>query len=566
VTVRGDSVEPVVEVPAVTGGRIGPWAPLRHRVFFALFVAQMVSNVGSMMQNVGSAWVMGDLGASATLVALVQTATFLPVFIVGIPAGALADIVDRRRMLIMTQLSMVLASGALAVLAFGHHVTPAALLALTFALGAGSAFNAPAWMAIQPDLVPKRELSQAMALGSLTFNVGRAIGPAIGGLVLAALGTPWVFAINSISFVGTALVLGAWRGSPRQNRLPAESLAGATRAALRYALHAPVFGGVLGRVAALVVPAAALLALLPVVVRDRLHLGSGSYGVLYGAFGVGAALAAVLRPRFEERFEPDALVGIGTVVIAGVLLVNGLVMRSLPIGAVLVLGGVAWTTAFTTVNIAAQATLPAWVRARGMGIYMLVLAGGLAVGSAIWGAVADWSVRGAHVLAAAVLVGAWLGTHRLRLDRTVGVDVTPAPADEPVVMLTPRHDDGPVLVTVEYRVPVGEMARFVELMRGMERDRRRTGAYQWGLFRDLGVPDRFVETFLVDSWAEHLRQHERGTQAGQPRRDALRAFATGVDTRLVSAYSEGALRAVDGHGNGDDGDRGSFVRRSRRSP
>jgi MFS family permease len=529
---------------AATDGRMSPWAPLRHKVFTALFIAQMVSNIGTMMQNVGSAWVMGDLGATATLVALVQTANYLPVFIVGIPGGALADIVDRRRLLIATQSLMMVASGALAVMAFAKAVTPIWLLVFTFALGVGSALNSPAWMAIQPDLVPKREFSQAMALGSLTFNVGRAIGPAIGGLVLAGFGASWVFAVNAVSFVGTVLVLVVWRGSPRSNRLPAESLAGATRAALRYAWHAPVFGGVLARVAALVLPSSAFLALLPVVVRSRLGLGSGAYGVLFGVFGVGAALAAVLRPRIEERFEPDPLIAVATLIIAGVLLVDGLVTNVVVMGAVLVIGGMGWTSAFTTVNVAAQSTLPAWVRARGMGIYMLVLAGGLAVGSAIWGAVADWSVPGAHVLAAGLLVAAWAATRRWRLNRTLGVDHTPVATDEPVVTLRPRHDDGPVLVTVDYRVPDGDLDAFVELMRSMERDRRRTGAYQWGLFRDLAAPDRFVETFLVDSWAEHLRQHERHTEAGRSRREAASRFALGVETRLVSAYSEGALGAV----------------------
>ena len=546
-TAPDNSAPALAGVPAPAhDARLSPWAPLRHRVFLALFIAQMASNIGTLMQSVGSAWLMGDLGATRTFVALVQTATFLPVFVFGIPGGALADIIDRRRLLLVTQTWMMLAALGLTVLSFAHRVTPAYLLALTFALGIGAAVNGPAWMAIQPDLVPKREFSQAMALGALTYNVGRAIGPALGGLILAALGAPWVFAVNALSFTGTVVVLARWRRPFVPTRLPAETLAGATRAALRYGINAPLLRTVLVRVAALVLPAAALQALLPIVVRDSLRLSSGAYGILLGCFGVGAACAAVLRPRFEERWSPDRLIVAATLVMAAGTVVDGYVTQPVLVGIALAITGLAWTTAFTTVNVAAQATLAAWVRARGMGIYMLVLAGGLAVGSAAWGLVADWSVTGAHVIAALLLVAGLLLVRRFRLDHTVGMDLTAGPGVDPVVMLSPRADDGPVMVTVVYRVPEAAMTTFVAEMREIERHRRRTGAFQWGLFRDLAVPDRFVETFHVDSWAEHLRQHERNTVSGSTRRDAMRRYVDpGTEiTHLVSAYSAGALDPV----------------------
>jgi predicted MFS family arabinose efflux permease len=434
----------------------------------------------------------------------------------------------------------------LAALAFAGTITPAWILVLTFALGLGTALNGPAWQAIQPDLVPRPEFSQALALGALTYNVGRAIGPALGGLVLAAAGPAWVFAVNAASFLGTVAVLFAWRAPRRTTRLPAETLYGATRAALRYGAHAPLLRRVLLHVAVLAVPAAAIQALLPVVVRDSLHLGSGVYGGLLACFGLGAAAAALLRPRIEERLAPDGMVALATVLLGLGIVANGVAANVWVVGAVLALAGMGWTTAFTTTNVAAQSTLAGWVRARGMGLYMLVLTGGIAVGSALWGVLATWNLRGAHLAAAGALAAGWALTRSRRLDPTRTVDVTPFPAPDPLVTLVPRPDDGPVLVTLAYRVADEDADAFTAEMRQVERHRRRTGAYQWGLFRDLADPERFVETFVVASWAEHLRQHERRTASFADRLELSRAYTSEpvVVDHLVSAYSAGARTAT----------------------
>ena len=528
---------------AASAARLSPWAPLRHHVFRALFIAQLVSNVGSLMQSVASAWVMGGLGASPALVASVQTASVLPLFMLGIPSGALADIIDRRRLLMLTQLAMIAASGALALLTFADRVSPAALLGLTFALGVGSAMATPAWQAIQPELVPKHEFGQAVALGGLAFNVGRAVGPAIGGLLLAAAGAGWVFTVNAASFLGTMFALLRWRQERVEARLPAESLAGATRAALRYGMHAPILRTVMVRVAMLVLPAAAIQALLPVVIRGPLGLGSGAYGVLLGCFGIGAALTAVARPRMAERLSHDGMVAWSSVVLAGTLLVQGYVPVAAAVGVALFIAGFAWTTALTTLNVAAQATLAGWVRARGMGLYMLVLTGSIAIGSVAWGALASWSVAGAHGIAAAAVLAAAVLSRDRRLDVADTVDVTPVPGVEPVVTLTPAPSDGPVLVTVAYRVEVGDMEDFAAAMRGVERHRRRTGAYRWGLFRDLSDPERVLETFVVDSWAEHLRQHQRSTASTDTLIRRVSAYLDGTSAvgHYLSAYSPTGL-------------------------
>jgi len=350
-------------------------------------------------------------------------------------------------------------------------------------------------------------------------------------------------------------VVFTWQSPTSTDRQPLESLSGATRACLRYGAHAPILRGVLARTALFIVPAAALQALLPSIVRLRLGLGSGGYGVLLGAFGIGAACSAVVRPRITRRLSPDRIVVMSTIVIAAALLVVGLVRVSWLTGVVLFVGGFAWTLSTTTTNIAAQAALAPWVRARGLGLYLLVITGGIALGSALWGAVSSWSLVGAHVVAASAAVVGLAGARRWQLRAAQGVDVTPVPGDDPVVSLTPRASDGPVVVTITYDVPSECMPGFVETMRVIERHRRRTGAYQWGLFRDLAAPTRFVEIFHVSSWVEHLRQHHRDTVASDAAFDGVRGFLVAHPVEhLLSAYSPGALDPIVPYQDTDDAD------------
>jgi len=529
-------------------GRQSPWAPLRFPVFRALFIAQLASNIGTLMQSVGSAWLMGDLGASPFLIALVPTATMLPVLFVGIPGGALADIVDRRRLLIAGQVWMLLCAAALALMSFLDVVTPFSLLALTFGLGLGGALTFPAFQAIQPELVPPREFRQAIALGSMTFNVGRAIGPAIGGFIVAIAGPGWVFLINALSFLAIVGVLLWWKRPVTEDTMPAETLSGAVRAGLRYAAHSPALRGVLHRTAIFIVPAAALQALLPVVVRDRLGLGSGGYGVLLGCFGIGAASGAVIRPRLDDRFNHDELVFGSSVVMAGSLIVEGLTRMPWAAGVAMFVGGLAWATALTSTSISSFSALPEWVRARGMGLYQLVLAGGVALGSAAWGLLAERTLTGAHLIAAGILVIGLTTSRRWMLGRVSGLDLRLIPTDDPTVTIVPHPTDGPVLVTLVYEVPKDDVHTFAEAMRLVERHRRRTGAYRWGLFRDLATPNQFIETFVVESWGEHLRQHRRTTVNAEDQfLDPVRRYlAPGATAgHYLSVYSPDGLTQTD---------------------
>ena len=442
---------------------------------------------------------------------------------------------------------MMLTAGVLAGLSFTHHITKTSLLALTFALGLGTATNYPAWQAIQPELVPEAEYGQAVALGSLTYNVGRAVGPALGGLLVAAAGPGWVFALNAASFVGTVVVLWRWHPATLKPRLPAESLASATRAALRYGANAPILRGVLIRTGVLILPATAAQALLPIDARGPLGLGSGGYGVLLGCFGAGAIIAAVFRPRIVATFSPDQVLQSATLVLAAALVVEGSVRTPWLVGVALSFAGAAWTSATISTNVAAVSVLPMWVRARGMGLYMLVLAGSLAIGSAAWGGLANWHLRGAHLTAAVCLLLGLGPGRRWKLARTADVDVRTMPGSDPLVNLSPAPTDGPVLVTVAYRVAHDEMTEFTEAMRRVERHRRRTGAHRWGLFRDVAEPDLFLETFLVGSWVEHLRQHGRDTRDGdvsRVRRYRADDYAPG---HHISAYSAGALEPLVPH-------------------
>lgn len=527
--------------------RLSAWAPLRHRVFAFLFAAQLGSHVGSFFQVVAASWLMGDLSSSPTLVALIQTASLLPVLLFGLLAGAVADIIDRRRLLLATQAWMLVCAAVLTVLTSLDLVTPTVLLGLTFAMGAGAAMMGPAWQAIQPDLVPRHEFTQAVALSSVTFNTGRTIGPALGGALIAAAGPGWAFGVNAVSFVGVFAVLVWWRPERVRVRLPAETLSGALRTGWRYGANAPALRGVLIRTAAFAPAAAAIQALLPTVVRDELGLGSGSFGALLGCFGFGAVVAALLRPRFDQAIPRDRLVVVASYVVAAAMVVTGTVSSVWAIGPALFVAGGAWTTATVTLNVSAQGVLPWWVRARGLGLYMLVLAGGIAIGSALWGAVAAWSVAGAHIAAAVLLVLGTATVRRWRLDVVDGLDLRPATSNAPMVELEPAPMAGPVLVTVSYRVPEERHADFATTMRRVERERRRSGATRWGLFRDLADTDLFVETFVVATWSEHLRQHERRTVTADVMRQEVHDYVDGDVSvaHLISAYAHEGLRPTD---------------------
>ena len=484
------------------------WAPLGNRVFRALWVAQFASNVGTWMQTVGAQWLLID--TSPLLVSLVQAASSLPIVVLALPAGAWADMVDRRRLLLGAQFAMFLAAAALAITTFTGTVSPALILALTFALGCGNAVAGPSWQAIQPDLVDRGLLPQAAALNGLNMNVARAVGPAIGGVIVALAGAGWVFALNAASFVGIAIVLATWKSPRSEGGMPPERLVEALRAGGRYVRHALIVRRLLYRAVLFIPAASAVWALLPVIAADNLGLGSGGYGLLLGMVGAGAVAGAVVIPRLRARVGSAVLVTGAMITTAVATLVIATVSQVVVVGIALLPVGAAWIAVMSSLNSGMQLALPKWVRARGLAYYLVVFQGAQAFGAIIWGVVADnSSATTALLIAAAVLViGALVGLRSpmpdtSKLDRTLS---THWPA--PQLTFTPDTADGPVLVTVTYRVAEDCAVDFTQAMRGVGRSRRRTGALRWELFRDGSDPTRFVESYLVGTWAEHLRQHE----------------------------------------------------------
>ncbi len=486
------------------------WAPLQSPVFRALWIAQFVSNLGTWMQTVGAQWMLVDDPAAAVLVPLVQTATTLPVMLLALPSGVLADLVDRRRLLIATQGVMAAGVGLLATLTGAGLTTPTVLLTLLFVIGCGQALTAPAWQAIQPDLVPSDQIPAAAALGSMSMNGARAIGPAIAGALVSLTGPTIVFALNAVSFAGIVLVLMWWRRPPVRSDYPPERALAALSAGGRYIRSSPIVRRILLRTVLFIAPGSAVWGLLPVIARDQLGLGSAGYGALLGALGVGAVLGAFALSRLRARFGQNKLLIAGAAGFGMATAVLALVHNVALVAAALVIGGAAWLLTLSTLNASMQLSLPSWVRARGLSVYQLIFMGGQAVGSLLWGLLAGGTSSVTSLLVSAgLLIFCGLSLWWWPLHAGTGtLDLTPSSHwPEPTLLFEPEPLDGPVLVITAYRVLPENEEPFMAAMARLGRSRQRTGASMWQLFRSIEQESTFVETFIVRSWGEHMHQH-----------------------------------------------------------
>jgi MFS family permease len=504
-----------------------PWSPFRHATFAVVWTATVVSNVGGWMYSAASGWLMTSLDANPLIVSMVQVATTLPMFLFAVPAGALADIVDRRKFLILAETMITVISAIYAAIVWLGVATPLNLLLFTFLIGAGSALTSPAWQAITPELVPRQELHPAVAANSVGVNVSRAIGPALGGLIVAQIGIAAPFWFNAVSNLGVIGALLWWRPPDRPAKhLPVERFASAVSAGFRYARHNPYLRATLIRSAAFFLFASAYWALLPLVARVQIAGGPDLYGFLLGAIGASAVAAALALPWLKSKLGADRLVAIGTAGTALATLLFGLARN--PATALLASGvaGASWIAVLASLNVSAQVALPDWVRGRGLAIFVTAFFGALSVGSAIWGQIAGMAgLPTAHFLAAAGALATIPLTWRWKLQQVAEIDLTPSlswPA--PVIAHEVEHDRGPVMVTVEYRIDPRERDQFLAAVEKLGQERRRDGAFAWRVFEDAAEEGRMVETFLVDSWLEHLRQHERVTNADRVRQDAVNHF------------------------------------------
>ncbi len=516
-----------------------PAHPLAIPLFRALWIATVVSNIGTWMHDVGAGWLMTSLSPNPLMVALVQAATTFPIFAFALPAGALADIIDRRKLLIAAQLFGLIAAAGLSAVTLAGQASAGLLLLFTAAIATGAAFSAPAFQAIVPELVPPASLQQAVALNALGVNIARAIGPALGGLIIAMAGPGAVFAANALSVLGALFVLARWRRVAAVRTLPAEHMVGAMRAGLRYALGAPELRVVLIRAIGFFLFASCLWALLPIIARRDLGLGPLGYGGLLTFMGLGAVTGALLMPRLRQRMGANAITLAASLLLAAAMAGLSLIATFASAAAMIFLAGLAWIAMMASLNGGAQAASPGWVKARALAIYLLVFQGSMALGATVWGTLASVIGVPSALVAAAVLLAMaslWLAA-RLPLDAASAPDLAPsAHWPVPMVEAAVAHDSGPVLVTIEYRIDPDRIPAFFDAIQAMRRIRRRDGAIDWGVYEDTAAPGAVIEIFTVESWLEHLRQHERVTGADRVIQDALRSFHLGTAPPLVRHF------------------------------
>lgn len=509
-------------------------SPLRHRPFRAFYVGAIGAALGYTMQTTVAAWLMATLTPSAVMVALVQTASTAPALLFGLVAGTLADIVDRRRVIVATQLVLGAATALLGAAALLGWAGPAMLLAMTFAVGAGFAFYQPAQNACVNDLVGREEMPQAVSLNAVAFNVARAIGPALAGALTALVGTGSALIASAACFV--VMIVAARRVSARPPALPGvpERLLSGVQTGLRYARHSPQLRAFILRTLSFTACASALWALLPVIARDQLGLSAGGYGFLFAMFGVGAIVGAVSLPPQLKRRTLNRVVFAATILWALANVLIAVAGHVAPAAAGTFFSGAAWVTVHASLSTGTQSSVPAWVRARAVAMNLVAVQACLAIGSPLWGALASATDTRVALAVSSALLLALVVSIRVRVRMGSEADVTPGSTlPELDIEAEPGPDDGPVLIQIEYQIDPDQREAFVDAIRKVAATRRRNGATSWRVFRDLSIEGRFVERYIVESWAEYVRLRSRMTvsdRAIQSR--ALELQKEGVPVRV----------------------------------
>jgi MFS family permease len=534
--VTGTSGNTAADVPS------SAWSPFRSSAFTVLWTATVVSNIGTWMYNAASGWLMTSLDPAPLTVSLVQVANMLPMCLLVFPAGVLADVIDRRRLLIAVQVASTVVAAVFATFVWFDLITPFLLLLFTFLVGAGAALMAPPWQAVVPQLVPKHDLAAAVAANSIGFNVSRAVGPALGGATIATLGIAapfWINAVSDLAIVG-ALV---WWQSPRQDAraLPAERFSNAVIAGLRYSRYNRHLRATLFRAVSFYFFASAYWALLPLVARTQISGGPGLYGFMLGAIGAGAVAGSFALPWLKRTLGPDRLVAGGTFSTILALLLFGVAQNAAAALVASVMAGAGWVAVLASLNVSAQVALPEWVRGRGLAVYMTVFFGTMTVGSALWGHVAGLvGLPAAHFIAAAGALAAIPLTWPWKLQTGAELDLTPSMHwPTPIITRAIEQDRGPVLITVEYQIDPKQREAFLAELGKLAQERRRDGAYSWAVFEDAAAEGRMVETFFVESWLEHMRQHERVTNADRILQNVVDRFHTQGTPKVTHLIAPG---------------------------
>jgi MFS family permease len=516
--------------------RASPLTPFKYRIFLALWLASLCSNFGGLIQSVGASWLMTSLSPTADVVALVQASTVLPYMLFCLAAGAASDVLDRRILMLSAQILALAVSVLLTVFTFTGIMTPWLLLTFTFLVGCGNAIYGPAWQSSVGEVVPRAELPQAVALNSLGFNIARTVGPAIGGLIVAASGSQAAFLINSISYLGLIIVLFSWKRPVEQRPFPRESIPSAMMAGLRYVALSPSIQSVLIRAVVFGMAASSIWALMPLVARDLIQGGPTIYGLLLGAFGVGAVLSALSSTRLRAAFTTGQIVTIATLLFSAGSIIAAF-SASLPLTMIgMVMCGGGWVLALSTFNISVQLSVPRWVVGRSVAIYQTVTFGGMALGSWLWGLTAHhFGLVFSLALAGGVLAASILLGRIWPMPSIAGENLDPRLPDSAMPTLDQGipYREGHVVLTIEYRIAREDAPQFAAAMRKLAQVRQRNGARRWSLMVDVTDPELWIERFQYPTWTEYLRQRHRGTVSDRAVWDHARTFHRGEERPKV---------------------------------
>jgi MFS family permease len=515
-------------------------APFRIRVYFWIWSASLASNLGSLIQAVGASWLMTSLAPSPDMVALVQASTTLPIMFLSLPAGAIADIWDRRLIMLIAQALMAVVSAVLAVMTWTGHLSSWALLSVTFLIGCGTALYGPAWQSSVGEQVSRELLPAAIALNILSYNIARTVGPAIGGVLVAAAGPQAAFMANAISYIGLIVVLAKWKRPKPARVLPPENLGMAMQAGVRYARLSPPIRTVLARAVVFGTLGSAVWALMPLIARDLLKGGALTYGLIFGAFGAGAVLGGIVSVPVRQRLSGETLVRITTAMFGACALISAVSPWTLLTMFGFVFGGASWVLTLSTFNITIQTWSPRWVLGRTMAIYQMITFGGMAVGSWLWGEVADnWSLPDALLLAGGLQVLSVLLGLKITIPQPQTTNLDPSRTwPEPKTAIDVASESGPVVVSIEYRIAAEDRADFLTAMHELRRIRRRDGARRWTLLQDVAEPDLWIERFQTPSWVENLRHHGRFTVADRDVERRVLQFHRGAETPAIRHFLE----------------------------